>query len=87
MKRRPPGPAVPQHYLLEVAKSNTQQRWLGEEVQVEAAEEEVAVEMAPVVGVTEVVEVLAIEPDQLRLGSRRSWRATYLISESDRLPI
>ncbi len=50
-------------------RSDTQQRWLGEEVQVEAAEEEVAVEMAPVVGVTEVVEVLAIEPDQLRLGS------------------
>jgi hypothetical protein len=32
----------------------------------------VAAEMAPVVGAKRVVEMLAIEPDQLKLDSRRS---------------
>jgi hypothetical protein len=77
--------SVPQHYLLEDT-TESQQPWLGEEVEVKAEEDEMAVETTPVDAAAEEAAAEVTEPGRQRLDSPRSSKAIYLTLASDRLP-
>ena len=68
--------------------TDSQQIWLGEEVQVEAAQDAAAVETAPADAAAEEVAAETTEPGQQQgPDSPKSSKVTYLTLESNRPPI